>query len=80
MFVTTGDSKNCRWWKEKPWFGGILLVAGHPLNMAAFNGKRQWHRNIFLKIPAFAERDIILISLTWPMEAVVPQGKLAYRR
>jgi hypothetical protein len=48
--------------------------------MAAFNGKRQWHRNIFLKIPAFAERDIILISLTWPMEAVLPQGKLANRR
>ena len=67
--------------ERKAMVRGHPLVAGHPLNMAAFNGKRQWHRNIFFKIPAFvAERDIILISLTWPMEAVLPQGKLANRR
>jgi|Cyp1metagenome_2_1107374.scaffolds.fasta_scaffold57811_5 hypothetical protein len=59
---------------------GHPLVVEHPLNMAAFSGKCQWHRDIFLKMPTFAERDMILFSLTWPMEAVLPQGKLANRR
>ena len=41
-----------RWlWKDKAMVRGHPLAVGHPLNMAAFSGKRQWHSNIFWKYP-----------------------------